>query len=58
MWGLEKEKKDQKEEILVSSNLRENEKYVRKRLENCADIQIRPMRLGDALKVDCLMVYI
>ena len=42
----------------VSVNLRENEKYLRSRLENCSDILIRPMRLGDKHKVDCLMVYI
>lgn len=42
----------------ISKSLRENEKYVRERLENCADILIRPMRLGDERKVDCLMVYI
>jgi len=42
----------------VSANLRENEKYLRSRLENCADILIRPMRLGENHKVDCLMVYI
>ena len=42
----------------VSANLRENEKYLRNRLENCSDILIRPMRLGDKHKVDCLMVYI
>ena len=42
----------------VSANLRENEKYLRSRLEKCSDILIRPMRLGDKHKVDCLMVYI
>lgn len=42
----------------VSANLRENEKYLRSRLENCSDILIRPMRLGDKHKVDCLIVYI
>ena len=42
----------------VSANLRENEKYLRSRLENCSDILIRPMRLGDKHKVDCLMIYI
>lgn len=47
-----------KESRKVSANLRENEKYLRSRLENCSDILIRPMRLGDKHKVDCLMVYI
>ena len=42
----------------VSANLRENEKYLRSRLENCSDILIRPMRLGEKHKVDCLIVYI
>lgn len=42
----------------ISGSLRENEEYLRGRLENCADILIRPMRLGNERKVDCLMVYI
>ncbi len=42
----------------MTSSLRENEKYLRKRLKNCSDILIRPMRLGEQRKVDCLMVYI
>lgn len=42
----------------ISKVLRENEEYVRERCENCADILIRPMRLGAERKVDCLMVYI
>lgn len=48
----------EKEATKISKNLRENEAYIRKRCENCADILIRPMRLGDERKVDCLMVYI
>ena len=55
---MEKNTEEQEKEIRVSSSLRQNENYVRKRLENCADIQIRPMRLGGERKVDCLMVYI
>lgn len=46
------------EQVKISSKLRDNEKYIRKCCENCADILIRPMRLGDESKVDCLMVYI
>lgn len=46
------------EKAKISANLRENEKYLRERLENCSDILIRPMKLGDHYKVDCLMVYI
>ena len=63
--ALEQEKKRQPEQEQdnaqdrkISSSLRENEKYLRKRLENCSDILIRPMRLGEQRKVDCLMVYI
>ena len=46
------------EKAKISANLRENEKYLRERLENCSDILIRPMTLGNHHKVDCLMVYI
>ncbi|MDC7289092.1 spore germination protein [Blautia schinkii] len=49
---------DNTEKTRISQNLRENEKYIRKRCENCDDILIRPMKLGDERKVDCLMVYI
>ena len=42
----------------VSSGIKENEAYIRKQCENCDDIVIRPMRLGDEKKVDCLVVYI
>ena len=42
----------------ISANLRENEKYLRSRLDKCSDILIRSMRLGEKQKVDCLMVYI
>ena len=42
----------------ISTSLRKNEAYLRKRLENCSDILIRPMKLGEGHKVDCLMVYI
>ena len=46
------------EQIKISSNLRDNEIYIRKQCENCADILVRSMRLGEDRKVDCLMVYI
>lgn len=46
------------DKLKISTNLRENEKYIRERCAGCADILIRPMRLGDGPKVDCLMVYI
>ncbi len=44
--------------IKISDNIKENEKYIRERCRNCADILIRPMRLGEESKIDCLMVYI
>lgn len=46
------------EEMKISSVLRDNEKYIRERCENCADILVRPMKLGDERKIDCLMVYL
>ena len=39
----------------ISSSLKENETYIRERCRNCADILIRPMRLGTVGKTDCLM---
>ena len=56
--GNVKEQRELKEQTRISANLRENEKYLRTRLENCSDILIRPMRLGENHKVDCLIVYI
>ena len=42
----------------VSAVVKENEAYIRRQCEHCDDIVIRPMRLGDERKVDCLVVYI
>lgn len=42
----------------VSAKLQENEAYVREKCINCDDIIIRPMRLGDDKKVECLVVYL
>ena len=42
----------------ISSNIKDNELYVRKRLEDCDDFIIRPMLLGEEKKVHCLVVYI
>lgn len=42
----------------ISKNIRENEQYIRNVFADCADILIRPMRLGAESKTDCLMVYI
>lgn len=42
----------------VSDSIKENEAYIRQQLTNCDDIIIRPMRLGEEKKVDCLVVYI
>ena len=44
--------------VMISKDIRVNEKLVRERLQDCGDIQIRRMRLGEERKVDCLMVYI
>ena len=44
--------------VMISNDIRVNEKHVRDRLQDCGDIQIRRMRLGEEQKVDCLMVYI
>lgn len=44
--------------VMISKDIRVNEKHVRERLQDCGDIQIRRMRLGKERKVDCLMVYI
>ena len=46
------------EDRKISALLHENETYIRKRCENCDDILIRPMVLGEGHKVNCLMVYI
>lgn len=50
------ERSGEKKEI--SRSIRENEAYLRDQFQNCADILIRPMRLGTERKTDCLMVYI
>ena len=42
----------------VSESIKENEAYIRGQCTNCDDIIIRPMRLGQEKKVDCLVVYI
>lgn len=42
----------------VSRRIWENEDYMRSQCEGCADIIIRPMRLGKNKKVDCLVVYL
>ena len=42
----------------ISMHIQENEEYIRSRCENCDDIIIRPMLLGDEKKVRCLVVYI
>lgn len=46
------------QKIKIYSELRKNESYIRDKFKNCADILIRPMRLGNESKVDCLIVYI
>lgn len=42
----------------ISRRLEENEAYIRKQCEGCADILIRPMKLGEGKKLSCLVVYI
>lgn len=42
----------------ISRDIQENEAYIRRRCEGCADILIRPMMLGAGTKVRCLVVYI
>ena len=39
----------------ISMHIQENEEYIRSRCENCDDIIIRPMLLGDEKKVRCLV---
>lgn len=46
------------EKTPVYETVRKNEEYIRKQCEDCADIIIRPMRLGDERKVECLVVYL
>ncbi len=46
------------EKTPVYESVRKNEEYIRKKCDQCADIIIRPMRLGDERKVDCLIVYL
>lgn len=42
----------------VYRKLRENEAWIRERCENCADIMIRPMYLGERMEVPCLAVHL
>lgn len=42
----------------ISNQIKENEAYVREQCEKCDDIIIRPMRLGNEKKVECLVVYL
>ena len=44
--------------VMISKKLQENKTYIEERLKDCGDIQIRSMRMGEARKADCLMVYI
>lgn len=42
----------------VYGKLRANEEWFQKRCENCADIKLRPMYLGDRGQVPCLAVHL
>ena len=44
-------------EEYISEDLRVNEQWIRDTFTGCADILIRPMRLGRERKINCLMVY-
>lgn len=41
----------------VYKKLKENQQWFEKRCENCADIKLRPMTLGDRGQVECLAVH-
>ena len=58
IWKVSGWKGGNMESTKISVSLRKNEQYIRKKCENCADILIRPLRLGEGPKADCLMVYI
>ena len=47
-----------KEKTMISETLQKNEAFIREACRNCDDIKIRPMRLGEREKVDCLIVYV
>lgn len=42
----------------VYEDLKKNEAYIREKCRDCADILIRPMKLGQDKKTDCLVVYL
>lgn len=42
----------------VSEHIGENEEYIRSTCENCDDVIIRPMKLGEGQKTDCLVAFI
>ncbi|MDY3919299.1 MAG: spore germination protein [Candidatus Limivivens sp.] len=42
----------------ISRKLSENQEKIQKKLENCDDILLRPMKLGRSLSVDCFLIYI
>ena len=46
------------QKIKIYSELRKNESYIRDKFKNCADILIRPMRLGNESKVDLSLIHI
>ena len=45
-------------ETPVSVHIQDNYRYLKKQCEGCADILLRPMKLGAEKKTDCLVVYI
>ena len=42
----------------VYKNLQENEVWFRKKCENCADIKLRPMYLGEKAQIPCLAIHL
>ena len=42
----------------VSSNLEENQKWIKVQCAQCDDIILRPMNLGVRQQIPCLIVYI
>ena len=42
----------------ISADLKENEQEVQQRIQDCADILFRPMKLGREQGIDCFLIYI
>ena len=42
----------------ISKDLLQNQKAVEERIENCADILLRPLQVGNTRKINCFLIYI